>query len=1426
MIARGNMAWKLSALFAAVLALCLARLATALADNDDKGIVAGFISNALSSKTSKVSIGAVDGALSSDVTIHDIVLSDRDGAWLKIDTVKLVWSRTALLRRRLEINQLAIDKLDFLRKPAPPPPDPKAPKLDASALLPDLPLKVVVQTFALKTLNLGEPILGTKASLTISGEATLGPPSEGLDLRLEAHRLDAESKFAARLGFVPKSTELSVALDFDEPANGLIAKAANIPAQPPVKLTLQGKGPLDSFGAKLDFAAGPNIGAKGDFTLARQGPGRRLNTTLDARLANLFPALIAPALADPSNLRGDLFLADDGAISVKALHYVTASARLDVEGGVAADRRMDLRLHAGALPGAANIGKLEINADVQGPPTALKADASLDGEALRSALGEIGKTSVTFTMAPSGALSDGATRYAIAGDAAYSGLTLVDPAQQALFGAAAQLKFRAASAPEGGLNIETLRLDGATLTAAFAGEAGAKKLHGQLSLETPDLTRLAWLSPVALRGGANLDAALEGAPDQGIYSATLDAKAHDFGSDNVALSAFAGAAPSLTGAVRSLAGGGFGFDNLQLVGEHGAASIAGTASGDAVAVHAGVDIPQAKYLDPRVVGPVKLTTDFSGSLARLDVAVEASLANGRLLDRPVPRLDFTANAKDVTGQLDASAKLAGEVDAKPATGALHLARAPDGGWNLDALSFVLGSAHLDGAISLSSALLANGRIALNAARLDDLSPLTLTRLSGAIQSEIKLSALDDHQDVSINAKSAALAMGSTSVANLSADLKLADAFGRALLGGSASAARVVAGGETLTNLALTSKAGSEASDIGLKATARGLAIAAGGRLAMADKQLRLNTLTAQGAGRSIRLAKPATFAFNAPSVTVDELVLGVDSGRLSLTGSLGAKLDVNISVASLPLAIANIASPGLDLQGTATGKATLQGATSAPGGDWRIKLEGLSASPLRAAALKPLQIDASGRLGGGRTTLEATVSAPSAGTLRVTGSAPLNPSGDFQIKTTGRLDLAGANDFLGASGQRATGAAVLDADVSGTAERPRVRGSLKITGATFTDDAHGVKLTGIEGAILANGDQIEISELRAATPQGGSLSASGRVRLDPQAGYPGAFKITGQRAQLISTEIVTAVADLSLDVDGAIARSPRVSGRVDLRTMEITIPGSLSGESVPLAGTRHVDPGPTARARLALAEKQTGGAKSTPPFNATLALTIAAANHVFVRGRGIDAELSGDIKVAGMSANPRVSGGFDLRRGTLSMLGNQLTFTRGNAQFHGDAIPELDLLAQTTAADVTAYIAVTGPAAKPTFTFTSEPSLPQDEILSRILFQKPSGNLSAFQALQLANAVGSLTGRGDAFDKIRQSLGVDSLNVTTDANGGPVVGAQRTINDRLSLGVKTGARPEDNGVSLDFDLTRHLRLQGGVDASGGSTLGVGAQYEY
>jgi translocation and assembly module TamB len=279
--------------------------------------------------------------------------------------------------------------------------------------------------------------------------------------------------------------------------------------------------------------------------------------------------------------------------------------------------------------------------------------------------------------------------------------------------------------------------------------------------------------------------------------------------------------------------------------------------------------------------------------------------------------------------------------------------------------------------------------------------------------------------------------------------------------------------------------------------------------------------------------------------------------------------------------------------------------------------------------------------------------------------------------------------------------------------------------------------------------------------------------------------------------------------------------------MDITVPERFNSVASPIPGTRHLNPTPTAKARLAQMAKARGSGARAPLFDATLALTISAASRIFVRGRGIFAEFGGDLHVSGSAGDPQVTGGFDLLRGSLTLLSARFDFTRGNVRFHGDVTPDLDLVAETTASGLTARISVTGPAAQPAFAISSNPSLPEDEILSRVLFQKPSGSLSPFQALELANAVATLSGQADAFEGVRKSLGVDSLDISSSATtGSPVVSATHAINDRLSVGVTTGARPQDNGVSVYYDVTRHIRRKAGVDADGGSSAGVGVDWEY
>jgi translocation and assembly module TamB len=100
--------------------------------------------------------------------------------------------------------------------------------------------------------------------------------------------------------------------------------------------------------------------------------------------------------------------------------------------------------------------------------------------------------------------------------------------------------------------------------------------------------------------------------------------------------------------------------------------------------------------------------------------------------------------------------------------------------------------------------------------------------------------------------------------------------------------------------------------------------------------------------------------------------------------------------------------------------------------------------------------------------------------------------------------------------------------------------------------------------------------------------------------------------------------------------------------------------------------------------------------------------------------------------------------------------------------------------------------------------------------------------LQLAQVAAQFSGGGgnDVFERVRKSLGVDSLDVSVGRNGNPTVGVSRAINRRISIGVKTGTEPGDSGASVDVDVTHNLRLKGEADANGATAVGIGMEWEY
>ena len=309
----------------------------------------------------------------------------------------------------------------------------------------------------------------------------------------------------------------------------------------------------------------------------------------------------------------------------------------------------------------------------------------------------------------------------------------------------------------------------------------------------------------------------------------------------------------VTGAARLTPGGGFGFTDLLASGQHGSARLNGEYGRDKVDLGARIEIPETQVLDPRVSGKAEIAGALSGTPSDLTAALKANLGEGRLLDRKTSGVALEALANHVTGLIDANASLSGDVDGHPLQGSAHVARHDDGGWAVDNLGLSLASARLAGALTVGADTLATGDLSFSATNLDDLSPLVLTKLTGALQAKASASVADGKQSLSVAANSDRMTIDANRLEGLKVDFKVADLWGAKIVSGFAQLARAEVAGQSITGVKLTATGSASASDLDFSGTARGLALTARGRLfGGPPTRLELASFAAQGGGRGSR----------------------------------------------------------------------------------------------------------------------------------------------------------------------------------------------------------------------------------------------------------------------------------------------------------------------------------------------------------------------------------------------------------------------------------------------------------------------------------------------------------------------------------------------------------------------------------------------
>ena len=1329
-------------------------------------------------------VEGLSGRFPDALRIGALTLSDAKGPYLTAADIRLDWSPMRLIHGQVWIDLLEAGQVNLIRSPEA--------RSGASGGGTVPPVRVALRRLHVARLEIGPTVMGhavagqttpgqTGASqtlaLTVEGSADLTAPDAGR-VELTLHALDTlREDVPATLGAARGGDRYTIEASFDpghlratlearEGARGLLAGLAGLPDLGGITILGAIDGPMDRLAAKLSLGAG-------DMRATLEGTANLPGKTADIRVSAAAPAMRpAPGIAWSSiRLEGAMhgpFLTPD------VTGVLTVSGLTGAEASVGTARAEIAGKADGEIAVRASLEQMRLPglppALLDGGPLTLDARARLDAP----------DWPVRFTLRHPLLLAEGTGQAGGATPMARLRLTLADLAPFAALGGV-ELQGGAAldidvAAPPGTATIAArggLRVTGGMKPLpALIGEAGTIDLAASMTGRDIRLTRFSM-------SGASLAASARG----GFDGAKLDL---DW---TLTLPRLAVLAPGLSGSVE----------------------MRGQAAGP----------PEA----------LAVTADLSGDAAargirtsRFNVHVSATLP---LVTTPPGTPPPGATPPGViAGRLNAEGRF---LDA-PVTLALSAGQRPDGGARLAIERAAWKSLSAGGTLDFApDAFIPTGDLWLTMARLEDLSPLLERPLTG--KAALTIAASPASTRLSLTSGQLVIGgMGAEAVEVASAALTatITDPGGHPAVEGVLTLDGVAASG---LRGALRLSGNGPVSALGLRLTAS-LADLAGapvqaeatGTLDAPERVLTLASTRVTWKRETARLLAPVRVGF-AEGITLDRLRLGFRQAELAVAGRAGQTLDVRMELKNLPADAAALLAPEYAADGTIAGEARLTGSMARPEGNIRLKASGLRMRSGPGQGLPPLEMTLEGTLRGDHAQVNGRLAA---GSARVTlnGAVPFDAAGRLDARAGGTIDLAMLDPLLTARGRQVRGRVELDMAAGGTPRAPRLTGTARLTGGEARDISLGARVSGIAATLQADGESIRLLQFTGKAG-GGTIAASGVLGLN--GARPVSLTLRAGNAQLMASDLITAVTDLDLTLTGALNTRLALGGTVRVRQADIRVPERLPASVTVLktreAGKPFVPPPP-------------------PPVAPDIALNLIldAPGQVFIRGRGLDVELGGRVAFGGTAANPSPQGELRLRRGVFTLAGQSLTLTEGTIDFSGAGLtdPSLKLVATNQTAALTTRVTVSGSARNPTITLSSTPEMPREEIMAQLLFNAFVARLSPFQVARIAAALASLSGVsspiGDPLEGIRSGLGLDQLSVGTGRSGGPVLEAGRYLAPGVHVGVKQGTTGGETQGTVQIDITKGLKLETTVGTGtspatggaggGGASIGMTYQFEY
>jgi hypothetical protein len=451
------------------------------------------------------------------------------------------------------------------------------------------------------------------------------------------------------------------------------------------------------------------------------------------------------------------------------------------------------------------------------------------------------------------------------------------------------------------------------------------------------------------------------------------------------------------------------------------------------------------------------------------------------------------------------------------------------------------------------------------------------------------------------------------------------------------------------------------------------------------------------------------------------------------------KRPVDVSIESKVLSLASLKpwlpqASQLDEKSTGQVKIKIAGSYASPEVDLALDLINLRTPDNPKVPPSDLKLTIKGN--GGKMVLDGTVTTPDYNPVVIKAAMPFkpaewaeNPGAIKEEPVEARLDLPQLDlsrfTSLVPSLKQLTGVLTGNVVVAGQVGKPELKGSLNLAnGGVILAEGDFPPITGVAADVDMTLQQVSVKTLRA-TVAGGSIQGGGTLAL--QDGKPGNidFRLNASHLPLVRNDMMIVRSSADLRLQGPFEKAA-LTGNVGIvdslfyRDIELLPIGTTSRGGLDAASLPKID-----------AAKTSPAAGVPAPFGDwTLNVLVKTNDPFLIRGNLGTGDVEVNVKVGGTVAAPAPDGTVRIREGVAVLPFSTLKVPRGIIRFTPetglDPILEIRGFAEPRPYRVDVY--VHGRASDPQLVLTSNPPLPEHEIMTLLATGTTSAGLENTQA--------------------------------------------------------------------------------------------------